>query len=191
MAILSLFDRRRERQFDRQIRPYLPALHRYACRLCGSRDDAEDLVQDLLLRLYEKQAIPKTLDKPQSWLLKVLYRQFIDWQRKTQRTPTLLNDDKEEAILAELHQREDTPDHAHEQERLQHDLAWAINRLNEEQRILILLHDVEGFTLQELQTALETPVGTLKSRLHRGRRQLRELFDTDREPVGPSGRVTG
>ncbi|MFP3874241.1 MAG: RNA polymerase sigma factor [Thiohalophilus sp.] len=191
MAIISLPSARRERQFDRKIRPHLPALYRYAYRLCGSRDDAEDLIQDLLIRLYEKQAVPDSLDKPQTWLLKVLYRQFIDWQRKARRTPTLLGDEHGDDFLANQHQPRDTPEHAVEQSRLQRDLGRAIDSLNAEQRTVILLHDVEGFTLQELQTALDTPVGTLKSRLHRARRQLREFFGPDREPAGQSDRVTG
>lgn len=191
MALVSLFTRSRDRQFDNQIRPHLPALYRYAYRLCGSRDDAEDLVQELLIRLYEKQVMPEALDNPHTWLLKVLYRQFIDWQRKSRRTPTLLNDAHSEEFLADRHQVQDTPEYAVEQNQLQRDLGRAIDALNAEQRTVILLHDVEGFTLQELQTALETPVGTLKSRLHRGRAQLRDLFDTDREPAGPSDRVTG
>lgn len=189
MPIFSFFDSRRNRRFDSRVRPHLPALYRYAYRLCGSRDDAEDLVQDLLIRLYEKRAIPETLDNPQAWLLKVLYRQFIDWQRKSHRTPTRLSDDNSDEIIAALHQAQDGPDHALERKRLQRDLELAVESLNEEQRIVLLLHDVEGFTLPELHKALNTPVGTLKSRLHRGRSQLRKLFFSAMEPSESTERV--
>jgi len=191
MAMISLFAGRRARQFEKQVRPHLTVLYRYAYRLTGAREDAEDVVQDLLIRLYEKQTVIEELDNPKTWLLKVLYRQFIDWQRKTRRTPTLLNDDNADEILDALPHEQPTPEQELQQEQTQQDLGRALEQLNDDQRILIMLHDVEGFTLQELQDVLETPIGTLKSRLHRGRQQLREIFSVKREPVDASQRVNG
>lgn len=191
MTMISLFANRRARQFEKLLRPHLSALYRYACRLTGSGHDAEDLVQDLLFHLYEKQTAIEDLDNPQTWLLKVLYRRFIDWQRKSRRTPTMLNDEQSDEILAGLPHENPTPDQQLHQNQVQRDLGIALSQLNQDQRILILLHDVEGFTLQELQKVLGIPVGTLKSRLHRGRQQLRELYADDREPFDSSRRVTG
>lgn len=191
MAIVSLLAGRRARRFEQQLRPHLPALYRYAYRLCRNRDDAEDLVQELLTRLFEKQVPIDNLEQPQSWLLTVLYRQFIDTRRKSQRTPTDLNDEHSEAILDGLHQNRDTPEHALEQNRLQYDLQRAIDSLNEEQRLVVLLHDVEGFTLPQLQEVLDIPGGTLKSRLHRARTRLREILSSEREPSAPIERVNG
>jgi len=191
MATISLFANRRARKFEKLIRPHLPALHRYAFRLAGSRDDAEDLVQDLLVRLYEKQIAIEKLDNPQTWLLKVLYRLFVDWKRKSHRTPTLLNHDNAEEILADLTHEHFTPEQQLQQRQVQRDINLALTQLNEDYRIMILLHDVEGFTLQELHEVLETPIGTLKSRLHRGRQQLRDIFVDDGEPFDSSRRVTG
>lgn len=191
MAIIPLLAGHRARRFEQQLRPHLPALYRYAYRLCGNRDDAEDLVQELLTRLFEKQIPVDNLDNPQTWLLTVLYRQYIDTRRKSQRTPTDLNDDHSDEILDTLHRNRDTPDHALEQTRLQHDLQQAIDSLNEEQRLVVLLHDVEGFTLPQLQEVLDIPGGTLKSRLHRARARLREIFSSEREPSTPVERVNG
>jgi RNA polymerase sigma-70 factor (ECF subfamily) len=191
MVTISLFANRRARKFEKLIRPQLPALYRYAFRLSGSRDDAEDLVQDLLIRLYEKQIAIEKLDNPQTWLLKVLYRLFVDWKRKSNRTPTLLNHDEAEEILADLPHEQFTPEQQLQQRQVQRNIHLALTQLNEDYRIIILLHDVEGFTLQELQEVLETPIGTLKSRLHRGRQQLRDHFADDGEPFDSSRRVTG
>ncbi|MDR9437729.1 MAG: RNA polymerase sigma factor [Thiohalophilus sp.] len=191
MAIIPLLAGRRARRFEQQLRPHLPALYRYAYRLCGSRDDAEDLVQELLTRLFEKQVPLDNLEHPQSWLLTVLYRQYIDTHRKSQRTPTDLNAEHSAEILDNLHQTHDTPDHALEQNRLQYDLQRAIDSLNEEQRLVVLLHDVEGFTLPQLQEVLDIPGGTLKSRLHRARARLREILSSEGEPSAPIERVNG
>ncbi|MGD8925256.1 MAG: RNA polymerase sigma factor [Thioalkalispiraceae bacterium] len=191
MAMISLFAGRRARQFEKQLRPHLTVLYRYAYRLTGSRDDAEDIVQDLLIRLYEKQIKIEDFDNPTTWLLKVLYRQFIDWRRKTQRTPTLLKDDNAEEILDALPHEHLTPEQELQQQQTQQDLSLALDQLNDDQRILIMLHDVEGFTLQELHEVLDTPIGTLKSRLHRGRQQLRTIYANDREPVDATERVNG
>lgn len=191
MAMISLLSSRRARQFEKQIRPHLSALYRYAYRLTASRVDAEDVVQDLLIRLYEKPVAVEQLDNLQTWLLKVLYHQFIDWQRKSRRTPTMLNDDNAEQILDSMSHEQPTPDQQIQQDQFHRDLGLALAKLSEDHRILILLHDVEGFTLQELQQVLDAPIGTLKSRLHRGRQQLRDLFADDREPFGSSRRVSG
>lgn len=191
MAMISLFASRRARQFEKQVRPHLTRLYRYAYRLSGSRENAEDIVQDLLVRLFEKQIVIEELDNPTTWLLKVLYRQFIDWQRKTRRTPTLLNEENADEILETLPHEHLTPEQALQQDQTQNDLSQALKKLNDDQRVLIMLHDVEGFTLQELHEVLDTPLGTLKSRLHRGRQQLREIYSRDREPVDASRRVNG
>ena len=191
MAMISLFANRRARQFEKQLRPYLMDMYRYAYRLTALREDAEDLVQDLLSRLYEKQIVIDELEKPRTWLLKVLYRQFIDWQRKNQRTPTRLLDEHSNEILDSLSNQQPGPEQVLGQGQTQQELTQALANLSEDHRILIMLHDVEGFTLQEIQETLEVPVGTLKSRLHRGRQQLRENFLSQREPVEKSQRVNG
>lgn len=191
MAMISLFANRRARQFEKQLRPYLMDLYRYSYRLTGAREDAEDVVQDLLSRLYEKQLVIDELEKPRTWLMKVLYRQFIDWQRKNQRTPTRIADDDSYEIIDSLANQRPTPEQALLQDRTQRDLSQALASLSEEHRVLIMLHDVEGFTLQEIHEMLEVPVGTLKSRLHRGRHQLREIFLEHVEPVDESQRVSG
>jgi len=191
MAKISLFAGRRARQFEKQLRPHLADLYRYAYRLTRSREDAEDVVQDLLVRLYEKQVAIDNLDNPKTWLLKVLYRQFIDWQRKNQRTPTRLNDENADDIIDTTANEQLNPEQALQQDQTHKHLSHVLAQLNEEHRILIMLHDVEGFTLQEIHEAVDVPLGTLKSRLHRGRQQLRAIYVRHREPVDESQRVNG
>ena len=91
MKLFNYFTRDKAHRFEKQIRPHLDSLHRYASRLTGQPDDAEDLVQELLLSLYRKDINLDTLDNAATWLLKSLYHQFIDFTRKQKRNPGLPN----------------------------------------------------------------------------------------------------
>lgn len=187
--LFSYFKRQQPARFDRQVRPHLETLHRYASRLTGHAADAEDLVQELLLSLYRKDIDLDTLDRPDTWLLKSLYHQFIDFTRKQQRNPSRPNSADLQDLLETLPDESAHAEYLAEQQALQRDLRQALASLNPEQKALVVLHDMEGFTLNELETILDTPLGTLKSRLHRSRQSLRaQLFV---EPFTESERVTG
>ncbi|MEJ2360215.1 MAG: RNA polymerase sigma factor [Gammaproteobacteria bacterium] len=187
--LFSYFNRQQPQRFERQVRPHLESLHRYASRLTGHVTDAEDLVQELLLSLYRKNIDLDTLDKPDTWLLKSLYHQFIDFTRRQQRNPSRPNTDDLQNLLETMPDESARAEFLAEQQALQRGLQLALASLNPEQKALVVLHDMEGFTLNELATILDTPLGTLKSRLHRARQALRtQLFV---EPFSESVRVTG
>lgn len=160
-------------QFELLLKPHLKQLYRLGYRLTGNREDAEDLVQDVLLKLFPKLDEMKTIERLSPWLSRVLYRQFVDKYRQQQRQPlNLVDDDIEQDQLAE----QDTisgPEELTNSGLTLGLLDQAIARLNEDQRQLVLLHDVEGYSLPELQEMLDVPLGTLKSRLNRARGQLR------------------
>jgi len=189
---MGLFDytkRRKAPSFEDTIRPYLASLMRYAGRLTGGPDDAEDLVQDLLLSLFRKDIHLQDLEDPGRWLLKSLYHQFIDFTRKQSRNPGRPNAECFEAQMREVSDDAGRTEQLAEQADLHRQLRIALSRLNPEQRALIVLHDMEGFTLTELVVVLDAPLGTLKSRLHRAREALRT--DISMEPFSESQRVTG
>jgi RNA polymerase sigma-70 factor (ECF subfamily) len=187
MSLKTLFTGSRQRHFEKQIRPYLAVLYNYAYRFSGHPDDAEDLVQELLLNLYHKEIDLSELKQAKTWLIKSLYHQFIDFTRKQKRNPSVPNHDDETDTL---HQQTDSSDNPHlvvEQSRLGEKLEKALNELPVEQKTLILLHDVEGHTLVEIADIMGTPLGTLKSRLHRTRKSLRTILL--REPFREIRRV--
>ncbi len=167
-------------QFETLLRPHLHHLYQVAFRFVGNAADAEDLVQDVLVKLYPKRRQLADIETLRPWLTRVLYRMFIDQRRKMNRSPLSLVkggvDEQGTSVLDRLHSPEPDPadqvDRAITRKRLQK----AINSLNHDQQSLCLLHDVEGYTLQELEGILETPIGTLKSRLHRARARLRVLL---------------
>jgi RNA polymerase sigma-70 factor (ECF subfamily) len=187
MRLDSFFTGTRQKRFEKQVRPHLSVLYQYACRLCGQPDDAEDLVQDLLINLYHKDIDLGALRQPKTWLLKSLYHQFIDFTRKQKRNPSVPNYEDETETLNQQSDIAHGPGQALEQARLGERLESALNQLPVEQKMLILLHDVEGHTLVEIAEIMDTPLGTLKSRLHRTRKSLRTILQ--REPFREIRRV--
>ncbi len=176
--------------------PHLDHLYRFAYRMTGTREDAEDLVQDLLVKLYPRLAELRAVERLRPWLTRVLYRLGVDRARSRSRNPLALcddggADDTDIDPVERLHSHEPEPSAALEQHWTQARLLDALQQLSLEHRSVITLHMVEGYALNELEDLLQTPVGTLKSRLHRARAQLKALLqrepDPDHQRVNPRG----
>jgi len=170
--------------FTRLIEPHLKSLYRQAWRLCANKADAEDLLQELLIKLYPRLDEMTTIDKLRPWLARILYRQFIDLKRRQSRSPIHLAVDNSpgsetEYPLDELACSHPGPEQGLTQDDTRQRLLTAIEQLNDEQRLVITLHDMEGYTLPELSEILDCPLGTLKSRLHRAREKLRTGLSTE------------
>jgi RNA polymerase sigma-70 factor (ECF subfamily) len=177
--------------FEALVGPHVDHLYRLAWRLSGSTADAEDLVQDLLLKVYPRCDEIRALDAPRPWLARALYRLYVDRWRRAGRSPLVeaVPDEGGEDVIDASADTGPGPEALAGQAQEQDRLAAAVDALNPDQRALVLLHDVEGYTLNELETVLEAPVGTLKSRLHRARASLRQRLAM--EPSRDDGRVTG
>ncbi len=195
MTLLNLFKSSPEKHFSALIRPHLQRLYHQAYRLTNNQDDAEDLVQDLLLRIYEKKSELENIEKLTSWLLRSLYHQFVDNYRKKSRLPIDNREDKSEEIIESTEGFQKTPQVLHEHLDTNKNLQQAIQKLNADQQAIISLHDIEGYSLPELSEILDLPLGTLKSRLHRARQTLREEFISKNpellEPFVKKDRFTG
>ena len=163
-------------QFEQLIEPHLHHLYQLAFRFCNNRSDAEDLVQDVVLKLLPRSHEMVQIEKLRPWLAKVLYRQFVDQYRHQLRSPLSLVSAGENELQEQTTSSADCPEFHAESKLNQKRLSRALQTLNEDQRAVVLLHDVEGYTLAELETMLDSPVGTLKSRLNRARTQLREYL---------------
>jgi len=157
------------------LRPYVEGMYRLAYRFCGCREDAEDLVQDVLVKLYPRIQELRGIENLQSWLATVLYRQFVDRTRHINRSPVQSSEDGDTPPLAEDQSTNQPEALLLNHEAIDH-VQKALLQLNDDQRVLVVLHDVEGYKLTELKEMLDVPVGTLKSRLHRAREQLKKLL---------------
>jgi len=184
MSIVNLWSRSKQTdRFEILLRPFIPFLYQLAWRFTRTQADAEDLVQDLLSKLYPRLDELEKIENLRAWLARVLYRQYVDRLRRQSRSPVDLadtsadSDDEQEIPLSTRPEQE--------QAQLIAQIERLLPRLNDDQRLLLVLHDVEGYTLTEIQDMTETPVGTLKSRLNRARKKLRNLM----EPFSPTERV--
>lgn len=174
---ISLFARWRGGRdtFEDLVMPHVNGLYRLAYHYCGQQSDAEDLVQELLLKLIHRVDEMERVEKLRPWLAKALYHLFIDRLRRQQRNPV----DTLQPELLEAHHAEAGSGSCAEKLVLIDNIEQALKRLSHEQRMLVVMHDVENYPLAELEIILETPIGTLKSRLHRARARLRRILDED------------
>ena len=178
--------------FEDLLRPQVEYLHRLAWRFTGSVADAEDLVQDVLLKLYPRARELVDIEQLRPWLARVLYRRYVDFVRERARSPIAglaADAGGDDDPLDTLPAIKDGPEEHAERNRLRERILAALERLSPEQRAVVTMHDVEGYSLEELETILETPLGTLKSRLHRARHRLREFLPM--EPFSVGERVNG
>jgi len=163
------------------MRPHFDALYAAARRMSMSAVDAEDLVQEVCLKAFLKLDELEAMEYQRAWLLRVLYNQFVDSRRVMQRSPVGLattGDDENNAF--------DVPAGAgwQPEELLDRELRVelilkAMRVLGTDQCTLVALHDIEGMSLDELHEMTGTPIGTLKSQLHRTRAKLGRLLASD------------
>jgi RNA polymerase sigma factor (sigma-70 family) len=178
MAPMRLIAGRRQRakRFEALIRQHYTALYRVAYRWTQSAEDAEDLVQETCTRAWPRLEELEQLDRPSAWLMRVMYRLFVDLTRRHDRRQV---DELDDALLATLTSDEPGPDEQAEWAGKAARLARVWPRIDRDKRALLTLHDIEGYTLEELQEVTGLKEGTLKSRLHRARVSLGRMLQKD------------
>jgi RNA polymerase sigma-70 factor (ECF subfamily) len=175
-----------DERFEQEAIPLLREMYAAAVRLTRNPTDAEDLLQETYLRAYRGFGGFQEGTNLRAWLYRILTNAFINTYRKRQREPQMVSDDElEEWYLYEKLGGEGAEASAEAQvlERLpDEDVQDALADLPEQFRLAVLLADVEGFSYKEIAEILDIPIGTVMSRLHRGRRALeKRLWDVVRE----------
>ncbi len=180
-SIISLFRSHRNKKdlYQALLRPHIELMYRMAYRWTQSQCDAEDLVQDILVRLVNRVEEMQQVDNLRPWLIKILYNRFVDLYRRHKNSPLEEDSPNWQADSDEIVSRIDQAQDDHDvlgQLELQQELLLALETLDDDQRDTILLHDVEGYSALEVAEILEISVGTVKSRLHRARNKLKNVL---------------
>ena len=170
----------RER-FERDVLPLLPSLYGAALRLTRNPADAEDLLQDTTLRAYRGFATFQEGTNLKAWLYRILTNSYINTYRKKQREPKTVEgpEDQDDWFLfdrlgaksVERSAEEDVLEQIPDAE-----VKEALESMQENCRMAVLLADVEGFSYKEIAEIMDVPIGTVMSRLHRGRKALEKAL---------------
>ena len=174
--------------FEKELMPFADALKTFAYHLTYDEADAEDLVQDTLLKAYKSIERYESGTNAKAWLFKILKNGFINDYRRRVKQPNKVD---YEEIVAYQDEEESSPLTSYVDLReemfdnlMGDEVTRALNELAEEFRTVILLADVEEFTYEEIAKILEIPIGTVRSRLFRARNLMKEKLKGYAESFG-------
>jgi RNA polymerase sigma-70 factor (ECF subfamily) len=172
----------KRREFQEEALPHMDALYRTALRMTKNENDAQDLVQEAMVKAYRHWDKFETGSNCRAWLFKIMTNIFINEYRSKSRAPVSVNvDDIDDNYLygqlANLGP-EENPERELFAKIFDDDVKKAIEELPEDFRMVVVLSFLEGFSYQEIADITDLQLGTVKSRLHRGRKLLqKQLFD--------------
>ena len=176
MGDLTHEELKKQQDFRAEMIPHLDALYNFALRLTTDPTDAEDLVQDTIVKAFRFFNSYEKGTNAKAWLFRILKNSYINNYRKKSKQPYQVDYDEVstyyETVRSEQSDTTDMEDIMY-RELLDDQVTRALEKLPEDFRTVVLLCDVEGFTYEEIANMLDVPIGTIRSRLHRGRNLLR------------------
>ena len=169
------------RRFEQDALPLLDQLYGAALRMTRNPTDAEDLVQEAYMKAFQGFRSYKPGTNLKAWLYRILTNAYINNYRKAQRRPAeYATDDITDSQIAETASHESQGLRSAEVEALaklpDEEISEALMSLKEDYRMVVYYADVEGLPYKEIAEIMDTPIGTVMSRLHRGRKQLRSAL---------------
>lgn len=187
MAELTKEEIKKQKDFEEEIVPHLDAMYNFALRLTSDPSDAEDLVQDTIVKAFRFFSSYEKGTNAKAWLFRILKNSYINNYRKQSKQPNQVDYDEVsefyETIRADRTDTSDLEDKMF-RELVDDDISQALEELPEDFRTVVLLCDVEGFTYEEIANMLDVPIGTIRSRLHRGRNLLKDQLKEYAEKRG-------
>ncbi len=163
----------RRARFETEALAHLDALYSFALKLTHSRDDAEDLVSDTILRALDRWEQYRLGTNIRAWLFTILYHAFVSRKRRIDAREVQLPDDADSWSSLDTREEED-PEESFYDSLVDEEVTRAIDALPDEYRTAVILSDVQGLRYAEIAQILDIPEGTVKSRLFRGRKILQK-----------------
>lgn len=164
--------------FEREMLPHIHALYTFAYRLTNDEDDANDLVQETYLKAYRFFASYESGTNAKAWLYRILKNSFINNYRKQSKEPNKIDYEEAETFFHSAKNNYNPIDMRDKvfKGMLGDEVSLALMQLPLDFKTVIMLCDIEGFTYEEIAKIVDTPIGTVRSRLHRGRKMLKETL---------------
>jgi RNA polymerase sigma-70 factor (ECF subfamily) len=176
MGDLTQEEFKKQEDFKAEMIPHLDSLYNFALRLTTDPIDAEDLVQETIVKAFRFFNSYEKGTNAKAWLFRILKNSYINIYRKKSKQPHQVDYDEVstyyETVRSEQSDTTDMEDIMY-RDMLDDQVTRALQQLPEDFRTVVLLCDVEGFTYEEIANMLDVPIGTIRSRLHRGRNLLR------------------
>ena len=169
--------RKRQTEFEAEAIPHRDILYNFALRTTGNKDDALDLLQETFMKAFRFWDKYEKGTNIRAWLFRIMKNSYINRYRKETREPGMVDYDDVENFYDSI--RDESTDSNDLQKRmysnmLSDEVTEALQSLPEDFRTVVILCDIEGLTYEEIAEFLNCPIGTVRSRLHRGRKILEE-----------------
>jgi RNA polymerase sigma-70 factor (ECF subfamily) len=172
-------DLQKNAEFEREAVPHMDILYNYALRMTSNRDDAADLVQETFLKAFRFWDKYEKGTNIRAWLFRIMKNSYINKYRKETKEPDTVDYDDIQNFYQSIKAESADPNDLQRKifgGLLEDDVARALEALPEEFRTVVILCDIEGLSYEEIAEFVDCPIGTVRSRLHRGRKILRGML---------------
>jgi len=179
--VVSRSTKKKHREFEAEALPHMDVLYNFALRTTGNQDDAHDLLQETYLKAYRFWDKYEKGTNIRAWLFRIMKNSYINRYRKETKEPDKVDYEDIENFYNTIRAESTDPNDLQKQlygNLLGDEVTKALQGLPDDFRTVVILCDIEGLTYEEIAEFVECPIGTVRSRLHRGRKLLQvDLFE--------------
>jgi RNA polymerase sigma-70 factor (ECF subfamily) len=179
--VVSRSTKKKHTEFEAEALPHMDVLYNFALRTTGNQDDAHDLLQETYLKAYRFWDKYEKGTNIRAWLFRIMKNSYINRYRKETKEPDKVDYEDIENFYNTIRAESTDPNDLQKQlygNLLGDEVTKALQGLPDDFRTVVILCDIEGMTYEEIAEFVECPIGTVRSRLHRGRKLLQaELFE--------------